>query len=333
MDLLLHNTTLLTLDRPRIMGILNLTPDSFSDGGRYTNPTQAVEHGLAMASQGADFIDIGGESTRPGARRINSAEQIARVVPVIRPLRQHLDQQSPDVQISIDTTLAEVANAAVDAGATILNDVSAGREDPGMIPLAAKRHLPIILMHMHGEPGTMQDKPSYTDVVTQVKDFLLERAQGALAAGVDRRQIILDPGIGFGKTTPHNLALLRSLSGLVALGYPIMIGASRKRFLAEFGPPQALAFPVPPISTRSGNGPNGNDTDQNGILQNRTPGSGSGGVSVGVGVGDRLGGTCAVTAHCVATGVSLIRVHDVVPNRQAADLVWALSGPDRLKTS
>ncbi len=290
MDLLLHNATTMPLDRPVIMGILNLTPDSFSDGGRYVDPQKAVDHGLAMASQGADIIDVGGESTRPGAQRVDPAEQIARVVPVIRPLRLQLDNGFPHVQISIDTTRSEVALAAVDAGATILNDVSAGREDPGMLNLAAEKNLPIVLMHMLGEPTTMQYQPRYTDVVAQIRDFLLERAQAALDAGVDRRQIVLDPGIGFGKTTEHNLALLRAVPDLVGLGYPIMIGASRKRFLSEYG-------------SRSG------------------------------GADDRLGGTCAVTAHCVAKGVALLRVHDVAPNRQAADLAWALSQINTRKTS
>jgi len=285
MDLLLHDATTMPLDRPVIMGILNLTPDSFFDGGRYTDPKQAVDHGLAMASQGADIIDVGGESTRPGANRIDPAEQVARVVPVIRTLRQRLDSSFARTQISIDTTLGEVAQAAVDAGARVLNDVSAGREDPGMLELAAKRSLPIVLMHMQGEPTTMQDHPTYSDVVAQVKDFLLERAQAALDAGVDRRQIILDPGIGFGKTTGHNLALLRAVPLLADLGYPIMIGASRKRFLGDYGLPDR-------------------------------------------GGGDRLGGTCAVTAHCVAMGVALLRVHDVSANRSAADLAWALSRPD-----
>jgi dihydropteroate synthase len=285
MDLLLHKASTLPLDRPLIMGILNLTPDSFSDGGQHNDPDQAVSHSLAMASQGADIIDVGGESTRPGARRITSDEQIERVVPVIRSLRLKLDERFPSVQISIDTTLTDVARAAVDAGASILNDVSAGLEDTEMLPLAAKGGLPIILMHMQGKPATMQNEPAYTDVVAEVRDFLLKRAQAALDAGVDRRQIVLDPGIGFGKTTEHNLELLRSLPDLVSLGYPIMIGASRKRFLSEFGTPQ------------------------------QTPVNGG---------ADRLGGTCAVTAHCVLAGVKLLRVHDVAPNRQAANLAWAL---------
>ena len=284
---------------PRIMGILNLTPDSFSDGGQHNNPDQAVRHALTMAEQGADIIDIGGESTRPGANRITSREQIARILPVIQPLRVHLEDQFPTIRISVDTTRADVADAAIDAGATILNDVSAGQEDPAMFALAARHRLPIILMHMQGEPGNMQDNPAYADVACEVREFLLSRAQAAQDAGIDRSQIILDPGIGFGKTTEHNLTLLQELSGLVASGYPVMVGASRKRFISELGNGGATTLSTPT-----------NTNAQN-----------------------RLGGTCAITAHCVLAGVKLLRVHDVAPNRQAADLAWALSGRADQKTS
>ncbi len=272
------------------MGILNVTPDSFSDGGRHDTHDPAVRHGLAMARQGADIIDVGGESTRPGAKRISSDEQIARVRPVIQTLRQRLDETYPGVQISIDTTRAEVAEAAIGAGAAILNDISAGREDPSVLSLAAQHGLPIILMHMQGEPGTMQDNPTYTDVAAEVRDFLLTRARVAEQAGVGRDQIVLDPGIGFGKTTGHNLALLRALPGLVAQGYPVMVGASRKRFISEFG-------------AEAGEQPGAG----------KFPG------------GDRLGGTCAISVHCVYAGVRLLRVHDVAANRQAVDLAWALA--------
>lgn len=279
MDLLLHDDAVMPLDRPGIMGILNLTPDSFSDGGLYTDPEHAVRHGLAMAEQGADIIDAGGESTRPGAKRISPDEQIRRVVPVIRSLREQLDIQHPGVQISIDTTRVDVARAAVQAGATILNDVSAGREDERMFGFAAELGLPIVLMHMLGAPATMQDEPTYNDVVAEVRDFLLARAQAAMDAGVDRRRIVLDPGIGFGKTVTHNLTLLRSISEFVATGHPILVGASRKRFISAI-----------------------DDSA----------------------VGDRLGGTCAVTTHCVMAGVAMLRVHDVAANRQAAGLGMAL---------
>lgn len=300
MDILLHNQAAMSLDRPRIMGILNLTPDSFSDGGLYTDTERAVRHGLSMAEQGADFIDAGGESTRPGAQRISADEQIKRVVPVIRALKQRLDERFGHVQISIDTTRAEVAKAAVDAGATALNDVSAGREDPRMLDLAAERGLPIVLMHMQGEPGTMQDRPRYIDLISEVRDFLLQRAEAALSAGVDRRRIVLDPGIGFGKTTAHNLSLLRSVGAFVATGYPVLLGASRKRFLAGFGAGGGADAAAGP-SARG-------DSEKK--------------------INDRLGGTCAVTAYGVMAGVKLFRVHDVGPNRQAAGLAGALGAPE-----
>jgi dihydropteroate synthase len=311
MDLLLHDRAVMPLDRPRIMGVLNLTPDSFSDGGLYTNPAHAVRHGLTMASQGADIIDVGGESTRPGAARIDTVEQVGRVVLVIRALREQLDTQHPGVQISIDTTRVDVARAAVDAGATMLNDVSAGREDERMLGFAAESDLPIILMHMLGEPTTMQDEPTYKDVVAEVRGFLLARAKAALDAGVDRRRIVLDPGIGFGKTTEHNLTLLRSIGEFVATGYPVLIGASRKRFIQAV---DAAGWPATGGATPGDSGPTSGSGE---------PTSGGGGLASG---GGREGGTCAVTAHCVSAGVSLLRVHDVGPNRQAARLAWALRG-------
>ena len=235
MELLLHDQTRLSLDRPRLMGILNITPDSFSDGGIHTDVEQAVKHGLAMAEQGADIINVGGESTRPGAQRISPSEQIHRVAPVIRMLRSALDASFPHVPISIDTTLSKVAEAAVEAGAGMINDVSAATEDPQMLRFAADQGLPIVLMHMQGKPGTMQAHPTYADVVTEVREYLLDRTQAALAAGVDRRRIVLDPGIGFGKTTEHNLTLLRSIDVLVNTDFPVLVGASRKRFIGEFG--------------------------------------------------------------------------------------------------
>ncbi|MDD9863216.1 MAG: dihydropteroate synthase [Gammaproteobacteria bacterium] len=213
---------------PLIMGILNLTPDSFSDGGRYLAPDQALAHGLRMAEEGADIIDVGGESTRPGAERVPAAEQCRRVLEVIRALRAQL----PDgVRISIDTSLGEVATAAVRAGADMLNDVSAGRDDPGIFALAANRGLPLVLMHMRGTPRTMQEAPRYDDVVEEVRQFLLGRVRAAVAAGVPEEQLVLDPGIGFGKTVEHNLALLRGLRRLTTLGCPLLLGASRKRFM------------------------------------------------------------------------------------------------------
>jgi len=213
---------------PLIMGILNVTPDSFSDGGRYASPEPAITHALAMVKEGADLIDVGGESTRPGSERVPGSEQLRRVVPVIRGLRQALPEE---VGISVDTTLCEVAEAALDAGADMINDISAGRDDASMLALAADREVPVCLMHMQGTPSTMQQDPQYGDVVNEIRAFLLERADRAIAAGIPRGNIIIDPGIGFGKTREHNLALLKNLPCFVGSGYPVLLGASRKRFM------------------------------------------------------------------------------------------------------
>jgi dihydropteroate synthase len=215
---------------PRIIGILNITPDSFSDGGIFLEPKRAVEHALAMEAAGADVIDIGGESTRPGARRIPEPEQLRRVLPVIRALRERL---KPGTGISIDTTLSGVAEQACAAGATILNDISAGEDDPEMFHVAAKQKIPIVLMHKQGVPGSMQERPEYGDVVTDIRNYLLERAQLAIRRGVSPDRIILDPGIGFGKTLHHNLQILANLSTFTQSGYPILLGASRKASLAQ----------------------------------------------------------------------------------------------------
>lgn len=215
---------------PVIMGILNVTPDSFSDGGRFNETDTAVSHALNMANAGAGIIDIGGESTRPGSDRLSAKEQIARVGDVIRACRQRLPQS---VHISIDTTRAEVAEYALDAGADMVNDVSAGRDDPDMFQLVADRQCPCVLMHMLGTPKNMQDDPHYDDVVYDVKRFLLDRAEAALQAGIADHNIILDPGIGFGKTREHNLQLLQGLAELTATGFQVLLGASRKRFMGS----------------------------------------------------------------------------------------------------
>ena len=208
------------------MGILNVTPDSFSDGGRFFDTEDALKQGISMAEDGADIIDIGGESTRPGAEPVGAAQEISRVVPVISALRERLD-----TAISIDTTKAEVAAAALDAGADVVNDVSAGRFDPQMLPLVSQRRVPVVLMHMLGEPRTMQQDPRYEDVTKEVKAFLEERAHAAQAAGVARDKIVIDPGFGFGKTREHNLELLRNLRRFTDLGYPVLAGTSRKTFI------------------------------------------------------------------------------------------------------
>lgn len=215
-------------DQPLIMGILNVTPDSFSDGGNFFNPSAAVEHAQCMADDGADIIDVGGESTRPGAPPVPPDEQIQRICPVIWTLARQLD-----IPISVDTTSAAVAQAALEAGASVINDVSALRFDPEMAPLAARIGAPVILMHMLGDPRTMQDNPTYTDVIQEIKQFLAERIEFALAAGIDRSKIIIDPGIGFGKTVEHNLLLLKKLCDLCALDVPVLIGPSRKSFIGK----------------------------------------------------------------------------------------------------
>jgi dihydropteroate synthase len=221
---------MMTRQRPRLMGILNVTPDSFSDGGEFADPATAVAHGLRMTAEGAELIDVGGESTRPGARRVSIDEQIRRVIPVITSLRHSLPA---NVVISIDTTQAAVADAAVEAGAGMINDVSAGREDPSIFDCARRHRLPLVLMHMQGTPETMQDDPRYTDAVAEVRDFLVERATAAEQAGVPRAQLVIDPGIGFGKSRLHNLQLIGGLAALVDTGYAVMLGASRKRFMGS----------------------------------------------------------------------------------------------------
>ncbi len=212
------------------MGILNLTPDSFSDGGRYDEPAIALERGLEMVRQGADLLDVGGESTRPGARRVSAAIQKERVLGVIGELCRRVP---PGVVISVDTTSSEVAAAAIAVGATLINDVSAGRDDPDILPLAADSGVGLVLMHRQGTPETMQQDPRYRDVVGEVEAFLVERAAVARAAGVPTDKLVLDPGIGFGKTRAHNLLLLRALPHLCALGYPVLLGVSRKRFMGS----------------------------------------------------------------------------------------------------
>jgi len=292
---LAHGRTL-SLDRPLIMGILNVTPDSFSDGGKHAEQGAAVAHGLRLAAEGADIIDVGGESTRPGSQRIAAEEQVRRVVSMIRVLRERLDttdKRSRGVAISIDTTLSEVAAKALGAGASLINDVSGGRDDPRILSLAAAMKCPIVLMHMKGEPATMQHNPQYDDVVAEVVAHLRERALAAQQAGVERSQIILDPGIGFGKTREHNLALLAALDRVAALEYPVLLGTSRKRFMGSICANVDGSAPAPQ---------------------------------------DLIGATCATTAIGVYSGVSIFRVHDVRPNRQAADVAWAMKAairPDR----
>ena len=209
------------------MGVLNVTPDSFSDGGRYLDQEHAVAHGVAMRDAGADVVDVGGESTRPGAGRVDAATEAGRVLPVVR------DLVAAGVRVSIDTTRAAVADAALEAGATIVNDVSGGLADPGMARVVAAARVPWILMHWRGHSDRMAELASYEDVIGEVRGELVARADAAVLAGVDPDRIVLDPGLGFAKTAAHNWALLRRLDVLVALGFPVLVGASRKRFLGE----------------------------------------------------------------------------------------------------
>jgi dihydropteroate synthase len=216
----------LVLDRPVLMGVLNATPDSFSDGGLHLDPARAAAAAEAMVGAGAAALDVGAESTRPGARPVTAREERRRLLPVLGAVRRAVR-----VPLSVDTTKADVAEAALDAGADIVNDVSAGRADARMLPLCARAGVPVVLMHMRGRPGTMQQRPAYRDVVGEVAAFLARRVAAARRAGVAADAIVIDPGIGFGKALAHNLALLARLDALAALGYPVLVGVSRKGFL------------------------------------------------------------------------------------------------------
>ena len=254
--------------RPLVMGVLNVTPDSFSDGGRYVDYEKALDRGLEMAAEGADIVDVGGESSRPGATPVPEAEELRRVLPVIAAL-------APHVRVSVDTTKPAVAREALQAGATVLNDISAS-----MWQLAADAGVGWVAMHMQGTPRTMQVAPRYRDVVAEVCSFLAERARRAQDAGVP--ELWIDPGIGFGKTTTDNLSLLAHLGELCSMGWPVLVGTSRKRFLGEIAP-------------------------------------GAGGALAPV--GERLEASLATATWAMTCGVSMVRVHDVDATVQAAALV------------
>ena len=263
--------------RTLVMGILNVTPDSFSDGGKFFTRESALERARQLIREGADIIDIGGESTRPGAEPVPAAEELSRVIPVIRAIRQE-----SSVPISIDTYKATVAEAALDAGANIVNDISALRFDPQMVKVVARARVPVVLMHMLGEPRTMQQNPVYTDVVREIKEFLGERIAFARAHGIEK--IIIDPGIGFGKTVAHNLEILRRLSELKELGCPILIGTSRKSFIGKLGGTEEHPLPVQ----------------------------------------ERLEGTIASNVIAVLNGAQIVRVHDVAVMKKALAIVDAV---------
>jgi dihydropteroate synthase len=266
------------------MGIVNVTPDSFSDGGLFLDTRAAVEHALRLLGEGADIVDVGGESTRPGAQPVPMGEELRRVSPVIA----RLAAGQTGAQISIDTTKAAVAAAALEAGAGMVNDVSALRADPQMVGVVADSDAECCLMHMQGEPRTMQESPRYEDVVDEVKAFLQERLAFAVREGVREERVVLDPGIGFGKTVEHNLELLRRLDELTALARPILIGTSRKSFLGRLGAGPESSEPL--------------------------------------GVRDRLPGTLASNVLAYERGARVFRVHDVAPVRQALTVAAATLG-------
>jgi dihydropteroate synthase len=219
---------LLRVSRPLIMGVLNITPDSFSDGGRFFQPQEALDQARALAAAGADILDIGGESTRPAADPVSLEEELRRVIPVIETLSRELD-----LPISIDTYKAPVARAALEAGASLINDISALRFDPEMAALAAAKQVPVVLMHMQGTPKDMQAHPHYDDLLGEIKAFFRERLEYAVSQGIPRELVILDPGIGFGKTWRHNLEILNHLDAFLDLGCPLLVGPSRKAFIGH----------------------------------------------------------------------------------------------------
>jgi len=269
---------------PAIMGIVNVTPDSFSDGGQFQNVQEAVDHGLRLVEEGADILDIGGESTRPGAKEVSSNQEIERILPVIEGLKERLD-----IPLSIDTRKPQVAKIALKAGASIWNNVSALTFSPESLLLAADCDCKIILMHAQGTPEHMQENPYYDDVVEEVFLFLQNRIHACHHAGIDPARLIIDPGIGFGKMLNHNLSLLKNLRRFVDLGYPVLLGASRKRFIEEIAP----------------------DTSSGPLTR--------GGTNV-----DRLGGSIAAALIGAINGVSIVRVHDVRQTRQALLTVQAI---------
>ncbi len=289
------------------MGIVNVTPDSFSDGGLFLDAQAAVAHGRELVSQGAEILDIGGESTRPGAEPVGEGEELRRVVPVIESLAAAGETRrawrgapvGADVQISIDTTKAAVARVALAAGATLVNDVSAFRHDPGMAEVVAESGADCCLMHMLGEPRTMQRAggPQYRDVVDDVKAFLEERLRFAVHAGVAEERVLLDPGIGFGKTLQHNLELLRRLHELTALGRPLVIGTSRKSFLGRLIADARVGSEPAELGEGAG-----------------WPAEGAGGPA---GIAERLPGTIATSVIAYQQGATVFRVHDVAPLRAA----------------
>jgi len=274
----------LDLTEPRVVAILNITPDSFSDGGDYNTPAQAIERAKQCADEGADVLEVGGESTRPGAQRIGAREQLGRVLPVIEAIRNEL----PEMPISVDTTRSEVAGRAIEAGAHIINDVSAGEEDDAILALAASTGAGLVLMHRLRPPGEdafsdrYSEAPTYGDVVADVRAYLEKRLQASIAAGVREDAVVLDPGLGFGKSVEQNLELIRRTGEICSIGRAVMSAASRKSFVGRVGL--------------------GRESDPS----------------------ERLGASVAVTVLHAQMGARLFRVHDVSPHAQALRMVWAL---------
>jgi dihydropteroate synthase len=261
--------------RTLVMGILNLTPDSFSDGGRFKNASSAADAAMKMVEDGADIIDIGGESTRPGSDSVPLNEELARVVPVIEKIAGKVN-----VPVSIDTYKSEVARAALDAGACIVNDISAATFDSDMPALLANKQCPVIIMHIKGSPKDMQSNPEYNDLLGEVHGFLRDRMNALIEAGVDERMIIIDPGIGFGKSVDHNLEIMRRLREFTSMGRPILVGTSRKSMIGT------VLGGLPPT--------------------------------------DRMEGTAATVAVCIANGAGIVRVHDVKEMARVARMTDAI---------
>ena len=284
----------------RLMGVVNVTPDSFSDGGLFFEPGAAIAHGLELVAEGADILDVGGESTRPGAEPVTQEDELRRVLPVVEGLAAELAAR--EATLSIDTSKAAVARAALQAGAGLVNDVTALRGDREMVEVVAESNADCCLMHMLGEPRTMQREPRYADVVDDVKAFLAERLAFAVGAGVAEERVLLDPGIGFGKTLAHNLELLRRLDELVELGRPLLVGTSRKSFLGRILA-TADARAAEPAGTE-------------------TPA----GAGEPAGVVQRLPGTLATCVLAYERGARVFRVHDVAPARAALATAAATLG-------
>ncbi len=314
---------------PLLMGVINVTPDSFSDGGNFFDAETAVEHGLQLIADGADLLDVGGESTRPYSEPVEVQEELRRVMPVVGALCQQT--RTP---VSIDTSKALVARHALHSGAEIINDITALTGDPAMLPLAAETGCGLCVMHMQGRPRTMQEAPSYADVIGEVMQFLQARRDALLAAGIQADRIALDPGIGFGKNVEHNLQLLANAGRLHALGCPILVGHSRKRFLAGLAASGAAAGSL----GNAGVAPSGPESSAVGLAQRRDalPAAPSPLVPAGIpiakqsgsphGAIDRTAGTIAVALALARQGIQVLRVHDVAAVRQALVAFAAAGG-------